>query len=242
MKKLFVALLTVIAISSTQQIVKADTIDKLQNRRNQLMEQVDRAEQDLDKALDAECSTKCIGKRAYTKAHKYTLKCERTLESLNNKLDNCMDKYDAYMEKHIADMVDVRVFAYVNSQIDNYTDSQLTLIATNYCEYVCADLGISTVNIKTAGYNFKHNVNAVYVDTTNTIYLNLDNIDRVNMFNTIAHECRHAWQHCQIEFEQYFGNYVTSGENYTAYTNQLVEKDARAYGATMERELDRIEY
>ena len=50
-----------------------------------------------------------------------------------------------------------------------------------------------------------------------------------NLLDTCLHECRHAWQYENKEFD--FSAYISASVNFNAYYNQAIEKDAREYAA-----------
>ena len=78
-----------------------------------------------------------------------------------------------------------------------------------------------------------------YAARNNTIYVNRYTMgDAPETADTIAHECRHCWQHeraanPQTEqdhlFQENFDHYSRPELNYDAYYSQLVEQDAREY-------------
>lgn len=85
-----------------------------------------------------------------------------------------------------------------------------------------------------------------YLHDANTIYLNSNNLDNASeTADTLSHEYRHCYQHTRAEklenerdlaFKEGFDDYIQPEDDYAAYREQLVERDAWAYGtATAER-------
>lgn len=79
--------------------------------------------------------------------------------------------------------------------------------------------------------NYDPNIKGI---TINSYYMSNPDI----LINTIAHECKHAEQHVRamnpktkedLEFKHNVENYITAEEDYQAYFNQILEKDARKY-------------
>lgn len=242
MKKLLVALLTVIAISSTQQIVKADTIDDLRTAYTEAQSEYDEAYSDTDYA---EARVKKLSKKVKKNNYKLvnaksSLKKARNAEKKAlKKLNKAESKYNKYMHKLALTSTDVRAFSYVANHSDKFTNDELVVIAGNYCKYAEAQLGVD-VEFTTDG-TFSENIAGYYTQSTNTVSLNAEHIDYY-IFNTVAHECRHAWQHTQSQFDDSFNNYVSPEQNYSGYYNQLVEVDARAYGEQMLNNLFELDY
>ena len=81
-----------------------------------------------------------------------------------------------------------------------------------------------------------------YNTDTNTLAINMENNRDNEVFNTVAHECRHAWQYTQEEFTDNFNNYIKADTDLGLYFNQPVEKDASNYASDMCNTLETLGY
>ena len=84
-----------------------------------------------------------------------------------------------------------------------------------------------------------------------TIYINELNMrDAAKTADTISHEYRHCYQHQRaelleterdLEYKEGFDNYISPENNYLAYENQLVERDAREYADAVKDKINSLE-
>lgn len=242
MKKLVLVALTILTVAGATQTVKADTVDDLRTTYTEAQSEYDEAYSDTDYA---EARVKKLSKKVKKNNYKLvnaksSLKKARNAEKKAlKKLNKAESKYNKYMHKLALTSTDVRAFSYVANHSDRFTNEELVFVAGNYCEYAEAQLGVD-VAFTTEG-TFGENIVGYYTQSTNTVSLNAEHIDYY-IFNTVAHECRHAWQHTQSQFDDSFNNYVSPEQSYSEYYNQLVEVDARDYGEQMLNNLFELDY
>lgn len=126
---------------------------------------------------------------------------------------------------------------YANSwNANNYNDkllyiNQLTMIWSNELGCNCPQISFLEEPIErlSGSYDF----------TTNTMFLNPNYLNNGTIiYQTIAHEVRHAWQDYNIEqnteigklfLDNLQGEYVSGFDDYKTYCNQLGERDAFDY-------------
>lgn len=226
MKKLLVALLTVIAISSTQQIVKADTVDDLKNNVTKIEKQIEKNDSKLEKAKEGSKKEKALYKKD---------------AQLTKKLEKAESEYTTYMYTYSLTHSNKKAFSFVANNTELFTKNDLKTISRNYCKnYIAKKLGIEVGFIIDS--NMSSNMNGYYRHSENCVHINVNTLKSGKFFDTVAHECRHAWQHTQAQYDDDFMYYITAEEDVDGYLNQEVEVDARAYGEHMINYLYGLDY
>ena len=104
------------------------------------------------------------------------------------------------------------------------------------------DSSLDYTNDEVSWGSYSHSKHRIKLNE-NALTDNIAKWDSVEMFGTVAHELRHAYQHEAIEnpddyyvsedtleeWEDEFDNYIDSDDDYKKYRNQDCEKDARSF-------------
>ena len=271
MKKGLLIILTV-ATLSTPCTVFADTIDTLHDRietQEQKCEDLFDTLCDKDDSLDNAKTKYNRVKKQYNKIKKHTkhnskkfkkarakfLKAKKALnrakksyktyskkyDTAYSKVEKYQESYDEYMQDYVLHHSDdVRAFSYAYNNYFVFSERQWEVVASNFQVYVCNELDINV--FMTTSENFTAEDFGWYNTDTNTLAINMENNKDNEVFNTVAHECRHAWQYTQEEFTDNFNNYIKADTDLGLYFNQPVEKDASNYASDMCNTLETLGY
>ncbi len=129
---------------------------------------------------------------------------------------------------------------------ENITAAQMQTLAEELSLLISRDLGLHEVPTIVLIYSTEVSFTGSY-QGIGIIKINLYELykDAVTLkmevcdyfVEILAHEHRHAWQYQRVKedydtaLERSYKSYISPEEDYNAYYNQLVERDARLYGA-----------
>ena len=148
-------------------------------------------------------------------------------------MDNIANKSD------ISNETSENLESFEQNKWDNLTMQEKEKAIENLRDSVASDLQLE--NKPNIAYYDKDDPSDFggYAASTNTIYINRFNMgDAKETADTVAHESRHCWQHERADnpqteqdykFKENFEDYIRPEDDYRAYKNQIVEKDARDY-------------
>lgn len=180
-------------------------------------------------------------KKALNKAKKSYKAYSKKYDMAYSKAEKYQESYDDFMHDYVLHHSDdKRAFSYAYNNTELFSNNEWLLVLSNFQVYVCNDLNVN-VMMTTSG-DFDNTVFGYYNHATNTLAINMNNNKDCEGFDTVAHECRHAWQYTQEEFTDNLNNYITAEQDYQGYYTQLVETDARYYAEDICTDLDCMNY
>ena len=160
---------------------------------------------------------------------------------------------NAQMRRDLAQLTNDPRFS--QARWDAASTEERQQILQEYMDEVIKIYGLQDVNPTivwdpNAEYNEEFITWGYYDEATHTVYLNYNALlgsiyayDPFELFTTVSHELRHAYQHEAIAhpsdfmvsqetldaWDENFDNYVRGEDDMNAYENQIVEQDASAF-------------
>jgi len=132
-----------------------------------------------------------------------------------------------------------------------YTEDEKTSAIESLINALAVGLNISNVPtleiLDNIGGTGKTTIAAQYDPGTNKLLVHRSELNKSSqsMIDHIAHEMRHCWQMQRIknpqndfdsELKKDYDNFIEPEDDYDGYMNQIMERDAREYSATIQNE------